>query len=69
MAPYKVKIFDFASSIVLNDPSFLDVELNGDIRWQPPEICKHRNGEAAPIDYLKVVCIQKNFSDSDIGCI
>jgi len=56
-SPYKVKLFDFSSSRLLNDPEINEGDWLGDLRWQPPEVCTRRTNKMlqSPIEYpLKV---------------
>jgi len=49
--PYKVKIFDFSSSKMINDFDINQGIWSGDIHFQPPEVCKRVIERVIRIDY------------------
>lgn len=57
-SPYRVKLFDFSSSVSLSSKDQTKIIWRGRTRWQPPEVLRWRNGELTKIDYPFKVVIQ-----------
>jgi serine/threonine protein kinase len=46
-----VKVFDFSSSKLIEDPSIYEGKWSGNIRWQPPEVAKRKSDRTTRIEY------------------
>ena len=50
-SPYKIKIFDFATSHMMSDTNIHTNVWRGNIRWQPPEVCQQLFNETHLIEH------------------